>query len=322
MFTMQAPERSLKRKASSDDSDWGQSYPSSGVTFVDPSSSSWYGTAATAASNHLHLRTRKRYRDNRPDEEVIHANTLKTLFEGARREEWTRGEVVGSNAEVRPISSTDDLAIAVYMRGSLQQASFNAVANTPPMMQYDGAMETETEPNLDITAAKDAKQSNLDKFLGIQRRPTPLAGSYSLIMDAHVPGAQNQGGLKDLPTPPDTSSHGNDDNYISKSNGNSRINFQPCDRPLTTPRQNTALTGDDVDMLDMPSASHESTATSMDSTDASLCTRCGKQACDICFLNVEQRCGFEGAYLSPDVAGLVNSGGARTVWVGGEVGWV
>ena len=306
MFDLPPPERSLKRKASSDDSDWGQRYPSSGDTLVDPSSSAWYTTPAAATSNHLHLRTRKRFRDNRPDEDVIHANTLKTLFDGARTENARSKEVAGFEHEWLTGSSADGPATASDMCGTHQQASSNATADTPPTSQYDGAMETEIETETPTIVPKDAKQSNLDKFLGIQRRPTPLAGSYSLIMQAHATSTHERAGSMDLPTPPDTSSHGSNATFISASYGDLRTVFQPLDAPRIPASQDDALTGTDVDMLDTSSPPYESTVVSADST----------------ALDMERQCGLERTWASGNMAGLVNSGGARTVWVGGEVGWV
>lgn len=89
----------MKRKASEFEevSPWSQWSPSSELSSVADSSPNRLQDISTpwariskqhaAGDNHLNLRTRKRVRDNRPDMEVIHQNTLAKLFEAQRNPE-------------------------------------------------------------------------------------------------------------------------------------------------------------------------------------------------------------------------------------------
>ena len=134
----------IKRKASFDGSAWPPSSPASSLLASTAAS-----TPSTAASSvdqpfdlwkaspfHLSSRTRKRYRDGRPDEETIHRNTLDKLFEAQKH--------VSAESTQVP-----------YTTESVQPETRNATVNGHDTNQPE--------------CPKERNQSSLDAFLGIRK---------------------------------------------------------------------------------------------------------------------------------------------------------
>ena len=96
------------------------------------------------ASSYLNLRTRKRYRDDRPDQDIVHQTTLKKLFDAQRHSapedahlevdmEMDRSLVV---EEVQPMESQADRkqrSIESFFGGKSRHARSNAVQLPSPV---------------------------------------------------------------------------------------------------------------------------------------------------------------------------------------------
>ena len=107
----------MKRKASEFEevTPWGQRSPSSDMSSLADNSPYRLQDISTPwariskqhriGDNHVNLRTRKRLRDNRPDMEVIHRNTLVKLFEAQRNPQQVPICVESRNTELSTISS-------------------------------------------------------------------------------------------------------------------------------------------------------------------------------------------------------------------------
>ncbi|OAL31647.1 hypothetical protein AYO20_08190 [Fonsecaea nubica] len=168
-----------KRKASTFEEDMYNFRPSTMIPSTPSTTSSPLSSTSTISSNsdanpydflrvkavpYLNSRTRKRYRDDRPDEETIHENTLKKLYEAQRLhldEAMPMSDVIPFGEDGLPVDEAD-------------------------------AEMTDEVPEAEIPHAAQSNQTTIDAFFGggrggvaqsrantVELRPNPFASILS-----------------------------------------------------------------------------------------------------------------------------------------------
>jgi hypothetical protein len=131
-------------------SGWGSPEPyfASGILNSSPYTSTTITTTTTAHYDQLNSRTRKRFRDNRPNEEAIHQTTLAKLYAAQRHEQKPESEDHG------------------------------ILLNPSPTLASATLKRTESQASTTNTAQQKEKgQVSLHTFFGGgQSRPTPVPG--------------------------------------------------------------------------------------------------------------------------------------------------
>jgi hypothetical protein len=242
----------LKRKASFEDSSLSSPSPQSML----PSSQSSSTYKSTSSGDHpLNLwnitgapycnsRTRKRFRDGRPDKETIHQNTLNMLF-NAQKQSHSGGT-------------------AVHCRGRIVACLTSEVAPTPSF--HPSCEPISGLANL-VEIPRERNQRSLDGFFGpwiSHRRRNDDSLQVECLAQAPLPSViyQSQESVPHLiPPHPRTLP--------------SVLTCEDCDAPLFAKLSGEVV---DAEMLDIDGPSY------MDPEidDGWSCSMCAKRVCDVC----------------------------------------
>jgi hypothetical protein len=230
-----------------------------------------------AAPSYFNSRTRKRFRDTRPDEETIHQNTLSRLFSAQRQhqnaleaEPDTNGRAFGHGRENSGSSPSSAL--------SRLESCASPISGLTPSKQHE----------------KSRSQRSLDGFFGSygsrKAIQSNLAGSDAVFSPPALP-------LWHATQPP--------------ANGALRpasiLTCEDCYAPLLTATSRNAV---DIDMMDV-----EGPVLECEVDDGWECERCRKRVCDTCAVRRDSRVCLECANPGHGRYDALEIGEKR--WVGG-----
>ncbi|CAL5870106.1 uncharacterized protein PFLUO_LOCUS4341 [Penicillium psychrofluorescens] len=163
---------SLKRKAS-----FSAALPSSPLTPVNE----W--PAAVDTTKHLHSRTRKRFRDDRPNDAVVYQNTLRWIFSAQQQQQQATPiptpDPEAMDSEPSPITVSDAIdprqkTLLQFFRPDQQPASpfrpsrqaLAARANECALTTQDDLVRLHAFERLNSIASSSGSESNSPGFMG------------------------------------------------------------------------------------------------------------------------------------------------------------
>lgn len=250
------------------------------------------GMLCDSTPSHMNSRTRKRFRDGRPDEEIIHQNTLQKLYAGQNQQQHIPTQVFTNG----------------YARDHDRNAAL--MQSPTPALTRHASSNTSTQSS-SITPQKAKSQATISSFFAPD--PGSKAPHHSKPYHSSPPLSP-----KTTFIPPAqalwTSTH--TPAYISASPA-SIIRCEDCDVPL--------LSATDRDVIDTEMMDVDGPVIDCDIDQGWACARCDKRVCDVCAVRGDQRICLEcanpgnGLYGGSGGYGDLEVGEKR--WVGG-IGWM
>jgi hypothetical protein len=253
-----------------------------GWSYAEPFSSP-AATLSDGAPSYFNSRTRKRFRDSRPDEGTIHQNTLSKLFSAQRQHHNT--------LEVGPVTNGHAL-------GHSREASGPSSSSSSAHIRLESYAGLISGPLHLKQHERSKAQRSLDGFFG--------ANGSRKTSQSNVPDSNH---TFSPPAPPLW--HSTQTPAKGASELASILTCEDCYAPLLTATSRNAV---DVDMTDI-----EGPLIECEVEDGWECERCRKRVCDTCAVRRESRICLEcanpghGRYDSVEVL--------EKRWVGG-IGWM
>ena len=232
---------------------------------------------------YFNSRTRKRFRDNRPDDNIIHQNTLNKLYAAQRPSQTSPGDGSPENGDAH--ASGTDLAAA-------------ATSPTSAHVRYSSNISLIAGPVQLQHNPKTKGQRSLDGFF------TGTGGrSNSFSKTPH------QSASCIPPAPP--LRHSSRTSIRGSTEPAMIMTCEDCFSPLLTTTSRNAV---DVEMMDVDGPSNE-----CEIDEGWECSRCRKRVCDTCAVRRESRLCLECANPGHGLYDAMEIGEKR--WVGG-IGWM
>lgn len=240
-------------------------------------------TFSERTPTHANSRTRKRFRDGRPDEETIHQNTLSKLYAAQKQVQGFSDTAPANNEQVH---------------GYTTDPAFAASSPSSAHFRHEASASLVAGPAQMIPTTKPRGQRSLDYFL-TGSGGTPNSQSKT----AHSSPTYNP------PAPPLW--HGTNIPPRSPLNSASIMTCEDCYAPLLTATYRSAV---DTEMMDVDGPLIE-----CEIDDSWECGRCRKRVCDTCAVRREARICLECANPGHGFYNAIEIGEKR--WVGG-IGWM
>lgn len=259
----------MKRKASTLDEQCIPYYQPN--EFVSSSSPTVSNPTPATVLTYFSTRTLKRYRDNRPDESIVHATTLARLFDAQKRH---------VQAETRPSLSIDQQQLQQYSGHPYQNSTSDPAQTSAAGYAFD-----QTTPTTTLTVNTDPTQRNIDSFFSQSRDAFPKPSRKSADFFFATTAAANK---SNITLPANTSTHiaPFPSSYLPRCEDCNHHLPLLAQNAITSTSTNTPTDGMDIDSdldFDLARPISPSLFTEFE------CSRCFRRVCDLCAVRGDRR---------------------------------
>ena len=261
---------------------------------------------------HLNSRTRKRFRDGRPDEEIIHQNTISMLYAAQKKQGatgsglHTNGHAIGHDRDPTP-------TIPAHHSSTSMSPPSRKASNVS--MSSDSASQLSTP----FQTQKEKAQRSLESFFTSTHGPGP---GKPMTSSPHHSKDLNPQPIRDHSLSPNPIPlwHGTQIPAVILPELASVLTCEDCFAPLLTATYRNLV---DTEMMDV-----DGPVIDCEVDEGWQCVRCRKRVCDTCAVRDNERVCLECANPGNGMAdgngryggmGVKDAGEKR--WVGG-IGWM